>query len=277
MEHQLRGSRVVPVNMKSIAKKPEMSSLRLPSPDPEPPSCSSLSAAAAAPADGRAELPPRILLIAREGQVRAVYEAALRQAGVEVEAVDSIEDFRGAVQHQAFNGIVIDIATKIKALSDHKDLVSGILSRFPVIQVNLAKDTQRIRALLYGRHERYGELTDLIRETCLTHPPRQFRTHARQPVHLNVLLATSRPFQNGQAIQTVTNDLCEAGCFIITSGRFQVGQTVWIRILELYDKAPIACMIHHKRKWGEAPVIPGIGVSFQSIRPSQVEDLRQWL
>jgi hypothetical protein len=263
--------------MESTTKKPEMPPTSLHLPDAEalrphqpPPGAENQAFAAADP-------PARILLIAQEGRVRAIYEAALRQTGVQVETVASIADFSGVVQEQAFSGIVIDIPTKIKALSDHKDLVSGILNRFPVIQVNLARDTQQIRALLYGRHERCGELADLVRETCLAHPARRLRTHPRQVVHLNLRLVTSLPWCSTRARRTVTGDLSEAGCFIVTSGRFQVGQTVWIQIRELCDQTPIACLIRHRRAWGEAPVLPGIGVSFETIRPAQVEALRQWL
>lgn len=215
------------------------------------------------------QLPPRILLVAQAGDACALYEAALLRSGVQVDTVASIEDFYGAVTHFAYNGIVIDISTKIKAMSDHKDLVYSILGRFPVIQANFDRRSGRIRALLYGQHQRTGPLEDLVREACWHSPPRKLRSEERKPLHYNVLLSTHREFDPQTQIRTVTMDVSPNGCFLFSSARFQVGARVWLRIMDLYDKTPISAIVRHKHKWGQALVVPGIGVEFESIKDSQ--------
>jgi hypothetical protein len=229
------------------------------------------------PANKGSDLDPcaRILLIAQEGPARALYERVIREVGAMVDTVASIGDFQGAVTNAAYNGIVIDIPTKIQALNRHKDLVSSILDRFPVIQVNQAKTTGRIRALLYGRHERQGQLPDLIRETCLQGAPRRFRADKRRDIHFNLLLARRRDFDPGAIERTVTLNISPGGCFIYTTARYQKGQRVWIRILEMYDKTPIACEVIHKRKWGHEMAIPGIGVRFDALTEAQRRALAQ--
>ena len=213
--------------------------------------------------------PPRLLLLAQPGEACSCYETALHGIGVLVDTVASIDTFFNAVTHFAYNGIVVDIPTKIKALSDHKDLVNSILGRFPVIQVNIDRNSGRIRALLYGHHERTGCLENLVRETCWHSQPRKLRAEERKPLNYNVLLSTTHQFDSRTLIRTVTIDVSSNGCFLFSSARFQVGQRVWLRIIDLYDKTPISGIVRHKRKWGEAMVIPGIGVEFETISESQ--------
>lgn len=216
-----------------------------------------------------ARLPPRILLVAQPGDACTLYETALQRSGVQVDTVAAIDTFYSAVTHFAYNGIVIDIPTKIKALSDHKDLVYSILGRFPVIQVNIDPRMRRIRALLYGQHQPTGELEDLIRQHCWHTPPRKLRSEERKPLHYNVLLSTQRQFDPQTLIRTVTMDVSLNGCFLFSSARFQIGARVWMRIMDLYDKTPISGIVRHKRNWGEALIVPGIGVEFESIKAGQ--------
>ena len=228
------------------------------------------SAAEACRAD---EARPCILLIAQKGAARDLYRRDIRRTGARVDTVASIEDFQGAVTHSAYNGIVIDIATKIQAMNRHKDLVGSILDRFPVIQVNQEKASGRIRALLYGRHTRQGALRELIREACLSSPPRRFRADKRYHIHFNLLMARSRNFESAETERTVTLNVSSGGCFIITSARFQQGQRIWVRLTDLYDKTPIACDVIHKRDWGTEMAIPGIGVCFKSMTEAQARAL----
>lgn len=224
--------------------------------------------------DGATERRPvRILLVAQPGDACTQYEQAIRRTGALVDKVASIDAFFGAVTHFAYNGLVVDIQTKIRALSDHKDLVFSILDRFPVIQVNFDRRSDRIRALLYGHHEQTGALDDLIREACWHSPPRKLRSEERKPYHYNALLSLSPRFDPETLIRTVTMDVSRKGCFLFSSARLQVGARVWIRIVDFYDQTPISCIIRHKRKWGEAMVIPGIGVAFETIADSQREAL----
>lgn len=216
---------------------------------------------------------PRILLVAQPGEACGLYEAALHRAGVQVDTVASIDAFYGAVTHHAYNGLVVDIPTKIKALSDHKDLVYSILERFPVIQVNRDRRTGCIRALLHGQHERTGPLEELIRDACWNSPARKLRSEERKRLHYNVLLSTKPRFDPQTLIRTVTMDVSPSGCFLFSSARFQLGARVWIRIMDLYDKTPIRCVIRHKRRWGEAMAIPGIGVAFETISDRQRQAL----
>ena len=222
-----------------------------------------------AAASGITRLPPRILLVAQPGEACTICEATLHRTGVQVDTVASIDTFYKAVTHFAYNGIVIDIPTKIKALSDHKDLVYSILGRFPVIQVNFDRQSGRLRALLYGHHERTGDLEDLIREACWHSPPRKLRSEERKPLHYNVLLSMHPLFDPLTLIRTVTMDVSLNGCFLFSTARYQLGARVWLRIMDLYDKTPISGIVRHKRKWGEAMVVPGIGVAFETIKESQ--------
>jgi hypothetical protein len=74
-------------------------------------------------------------------------------------------------------------------------------------------------------------------------------------------------------IRTVTMDVSSNGCFLFSSARFQLGGRVWLRIIDLYEKTPISGIVRHKLKWGEAMVVPGIGIEFETITESQRQSL----
>jgi hypothetical protein len=116
-------------------------------------------------------------------------------------------------------------------------------------------------------------LEDLIREACWDSPARKLRSEERKPLHYNVLLSTTSEFDPRTLIRTVTMDVSSNGCFLFTSARFQLGGRVWLRIVDLYDKSPISGIVRHKRKWGEAMVVPGIGIEFETITESQRQSL----
>ncbi|MDJ0719989.1 MAG: PilZ domain-containing protein [Desulfobacterales bacterium] len=212
---------------------------------------------------------PRILLIVQQGAARDRYRREILETGACIDTAASIEEFQGALTQSAYNGIVIDIPTKIQAMNRHKALVHSILERFPVIQVNQEKGSGRVRALLHGRNSRQGELQALIREACLSRPPRRLRARQRHAIHFNLLLMRERHPEADGIERSVTINISPDGCFLYTTGRFREGLRVWIRILEFRDQTPIACEVIHHRPWGDTMTIPGIGVCFQSITDAQ--------
>ena len=216
---------------------------------------------------------PRILLIVQHGAARDRYRREIGRTGAQIDTAASFTEFQGALTQSAYNGIVIDIPTKIQAMNRHKALVNSILERFPVIQVNQEKGSGRIRALLHGRNRRQGELQALIREACLDSPPRRLRATQRHAIHFNLMLWRARHSEADEIERSVTINVSQGGCFIYTTARFHKGQPVWIRIMELDDKSLIACEVVHRRQWGDAMTIPGIGVCFQSMTDAQAHAL----
>jgi hypothetical protein len=215
----------------------------------------------------------RLLLIAQQGMARRAYESALNARGMVVDTVSDIDSFFRAVTHTAYNGVLVDIPTKVLALKNHRDLVNSILSHYPVIQLNIERVSGRIRALRLGHTEDSGTLEDLLTADTLLPLPKRFRGRRRQKRHYNVLVSETPEAAQTGAFQSVTVDLSEEGCFLFYAGKQDLPDTLWLRFLELTDPEPILVSVRRRIRWGESMRIPGVGVKFVLLSESQRGEL----
>lgn len=198
---------------------------------------------------------------------------ALADIGIATDVVSDIESFYQAVTLTAYNGVLVDIPTKVLALRDHQDLVHSILSHYPVIQLNIDRDTGRIRALRLGGRETRGTLEELLAKDRLLPEPRCFREYRRQKLHFNVLLSLTGDFTPGTAIRTVTLDVSEGGCFLYYDADRPLPERIWLKFVDLSDTRPIAAAVRSWNRWGESLKIPGVGVEFVGIPKSQLREI----
>ncbi|MFZ7127951.1 MAG: PilZ domain-containing protein [Desulfobacterales bacterium] len=219
--------------------------------------------------------PPRLLLIAQEGQARQVYASALDDIGISVDVVSDIESFYHAITHTPYSAILVDIPTKILALKDHQDLVHSILSHYPVIQLNIDRYTGRIRALRLGQHQTGGSLGELLSADYLLASPVLFREHRRQKLHFNVLISDSLRFEPDKVVRSVTIDVSRGGCFLYYADDRPLPDRIWIRFNELSDPSPIGAKIRNRIPWGDSMRIPGVGVQFEVIGENQLEEIEE--
>jgi hypothetical protein len=95
----------------------------------------------------------------------------------------------------------------------------------------------------------------------------------RKVVHFNVLLSYDEPIGEKALERTVTINISKGGCFLFSGRDWSNTPKAWFIINELQDKTPIAGDIRWTVEWGKQMTIPGIGLSFKHIKPSQLEKL----
>jgi hypothetical protein len=220
----------------------------------------------------------KLLLVAESGMARDAYRDELFKLGVEVDCISDPDGMEGQLCDVPYSGILVDVPTMIRSESTNKGRVSSVMDRFPVLRLLYNGDRGGIRGLSHGGTVRDNKsLKSFVLNECLTFSPRTIRRSRRSDLVLNVLLAADADDFGKRHERTVTVNVSEQGCFVYSTGEWEDDQTAWMVVNELDDKTPIGLHVHWARFWGEMTRIPGIGTSYSSIQPGQLEQIRHLL
>ncbi len=214
----------------------------------------------------------RVLLIAREGEAREKYQEAITGLGVEVVAVSSLKKTDSARMDLSYQGVIIDMRTKIEILKDENELVYTALRKFPVAHLNLKSKTGEIR-VFYPGQKAGATLDDFVNRECRPFTPRILSFCLRKQIHFNVILSKNKEFSDEHREKTVTVDISGGGCFVFSVRDWKPGDLAWLSIKELHDNTPICGLVRWCREWGERMQAPGIGLKFKEITESQAKEI----
>ncbi len=215
-----------------------------------------------------------VLLIAREGAQRDQYLAALRETGVQVTVASSLKKLSKDVADRLYHGVLVDLATKIRAISEDKEFIYSILGNFPMAQLKLERKTGKISVFLYGQR-RGGFIEEFLYKECLSFKPRKFRYHVRKQIHFNVMFIDAPEPDSGKNARSITMNVSKGGCFIFSAGPFERGDEIRFVLKELSDHTPISGVIRYRIAWGDAMRVPGVGVEFTDIKEEQLNEIAE--
>jgi hypothetical protein len=220
----------------------------------------------------------KILVLAGSPETRQSFLTALENLDLPFDVAFSVSEMRQKLLHTPFNGVILDVLTMVRASQKEKLFIQEISELYPTLRVRWDSRSERIRGLVFGRSLDGDDLVgDFLEKCCRPWPARTCREDRRLPLHFNALLSSDREFRKEDVEKTVTLDLSEGGCFLISGRSWQKGNLLWVRFRELTDPAPIRAEIRRYRPWGEGMVIPGIGIRFEEIRPGQLQEIRRHL
>lgn len=216
----------------------------------------------------------RILLIAREGEVRKKYLEAITALGVEAVVVSSLKMTDSALMDISYHGVVVDMRTKVAILKDDKELVYTALRNFPVAHLHFKSTTGEIRLFYPGQKAR-STLEDFVNRECSRFTPQVLRSYVRKRIHYNVVLSENREFSAERCEKTVTVYISAEECFVFSVKDWKPGDSAWLTIKELGDNTPICALVRWCVKWGEEMRVPGIKLKFTEISESQTQKIRE--
>lgn len=215
----------------------------------------------------------KVLLVCQESEAKQAYLRELEATAAEVDVAASFGEVLKGMADTAYQGVVIDLITSIKASKEEKGLLHEILEVFPVLQVRWDGDSRSIRTISSGKASGASSLAEFITVQCKPFTPRTIRNSPRRPLNFNVLICREESMQRDLMERTVTINVSKRGCFLFSAEDGTDGGNVWLTINELEDKTPIVGVVRWSVKWGRAMVMPGIGVAFESITPRQTDEL----
>ncbi|MBW1782167.1 MAG: PilZ domain-containing protein [Deltaproteobacteria bacterium] len=215
----------------------------------------------------------RIVLVSMEGEARQAYLDALKPFGVEVDTVSSFRELRRLMTDNFYNGVMLDLKTKIKGQKEDEELAYEILEQFPMAQLKYEEKTGSIGALYYVQSGESRTLDKFINEECRTFKARPIRSSVRKEVNFNVIISKTGDFSDDSCERTVTIDVSMGGCFIYSTGNWKASNSVTFLIKELSDSRPALGEVRWVNPWGKAMQIPGIGVKFEDIGENQLKEI----
>ena len=214
----------------------------------------------------------RILLIAQAGDVREKCRRALADLGAEVVCTEAFKLLDERSSQLEYNGVVVDLQTKIRALKEDRENVYRLLGQFPIAQVLLDQKTGDIRAH-FASHLPGVTLGKFVKNECAQFAPRKFRLHIRKRIHYNVILGKTERFEEDLSERSVTIDVSIGGCFVYSVREWKMDMDAWLTIKELKDPTPIRGVVRRAVAWGERKQIPGVGILFVDISREQVRQI----
>ncbi len=215
----------------------------------------------------------RVLLISGRQEAQEKYREALEKYGVQVVTTSSFKRLPGEAAEFRFHGVAVDLPTKIRALAKDREFIYKILGKFPIVQLKLNNKTGEIRTFQEGVDEG-DSLEVFIKRARLVANPKKFRYHPRKPIHFNVILSRENEFVEENDERSITMNVSEDGCRILSVQKWEPGGNVWLVINELSDKTPVRGKVRHTVSWGAAMTAPGIGLEFEDITEEQARELR---
>lgn len=221
----------------------------------------------------------RILLVAREGEARTAYLAALDRLGVEYDALTSFTDIPALAGDKEYNGLLLDILTLVRAKKDEKPIAYECINYYPSARIKWDARSRRMQLFSFdsaSADDTETALETFIEQRCKKFPRRRVRKFTRKEIVLNVRLGRGAVTVAESGERTFSVNVSATGAFIHTVETFLKGEVVWLRFKELFGGIPVAGEVCWRQAWGERRVIPGIGVRLL-LDEDQAAELRRLL
>lgn len=218
---------------------------------------------------------PRILIVVSNAEAGKAYTQALSDIGASYDIVPSFYEMSAMAMENAYNGLIIDIVTLVRCSKEEKVIAYECINLYPVLRVKweAKHKTIQLSPLEQSFSPDAESALNLFMQRCRSFPARPLRKHKRKHVNLNALLSADREFAAPGTEKTFTVSICEGGVFLHTMRSFEVGETVWLRFVEL-NHAPISATVRWVLEWGESRSIPGIGLQFRELSEHQLKEIQ---
>jgi len=182
-----------------------------------------------------------------------VYRKELSRLGAEHDWVTTLSDIREQLSQAAYQGVLIDLSSRIKAKSSDREFAQELESYFPTTNIRLHPDTKEVICISPNWTKiTFEEFIDIH----IKLPPRMIRQFPRKEICLNVLL-----IHKGRERKVNTVDFSASGCFIWDSGELNPGEQVRLIIRGQEDR-PIDGSVIWCRHWGKEHRPCGYSVKF---------------
>lgn len=215
----------------------------------------------------------KVALVATQKADIEIYLKHLVRHDVEIQVTASFKQLEDFLAKEPYNGIIVDLKTKLSLPREEKELAYQLLEHYPVLQSRVIPHSNRLQIMPFGKAQKDVSLEGFLNEQCPDFPARKIRSAIRRRIHFNVLLSRNGNFSVEDLERTVTLNVSRDGCFIVTGSNWSKQASVPFIIKELEVKTPIVGEIRWSIPWGQCSKIPGIGIKFEDIQPSQHREL----
>jgi len=198
-----------------------------------------------------------VLVVAYDDKSRAAIAASAQSLGVSVFGCASFCEAQEAALSGAFRGILVDLATMVKAKDEEKVIAHTLTGIYPPLRVK-SMGSMLIPMIMAGDAKQDKSLSDFFTKTCAVFTARTLRSHRRKELCVPTSIGTRHGF---------TLNISRSGVFIVDMEpeRFSVGQEITVRFLVAPDHEFTAELtVVRLQSWGERRP-PGMGMQFKRV------------
>jgi Tfp pilus assembly protein PilZ len=215
----------------------------------------------------------KIVLAVNNEFVRKRYLKSLKKYPAQFDTVSSLGELYNVLTKTAYNGIMLDVPTKIMATADERIIVQEAMSTYPVCICNLDAESDEIKIMLNSDQHAKDKLEYFVKEQCATFPARKIRKSSRFDHPFKALLINDAGQSEKTGEKTITVNVSNNGVFLYGVQDKKNGDVVTFIIKDLDDKAPISGVVRWCTQWESSSRIPGYGIEFSQIKPGQVQQI----
>ena len=198
-----------------------------------------------------------VLVVDYDEKSLAAIAASAQSLGVSVVGCASFSEAQEAALSGLFRGILVDLATMIKAKDAEKVIAHTLTGIYPPLRVK-SMGSMLIPMIMAGDAKQDKSLKDFFTKTCAAFTPRRLRSNKRKELCVPTSIGTRRGF---------TLDISWSGVFIVDMDpeRFSLGQEVTASFLVTPDLEFTAELtVVRLQRWGERRP-PGMGMQFKQM------------
>jgi CheY-like chemotaxis protein len=216
----------------------------------------------------------RTIVVADTEILRDLYQSLVRDLGIPCDTAANFHELYQILQETPYNGLLVDLATSVRASATEKNLLHELQQFYPVLRMRWDEQLQRLRCQIYGAMAGSNmTVQTFVDSYCRTFPARRVRREKRYPLHLNVLISPDNKFHPDKTERSTTLNVSRSGCALLTTREWQISRKIWLKILEMEDQTPLSAEIRRWTSWGTPLVLPSIGVKFISLTKAQQKQL----
>jgi len=217
----------------------------------------------------------RLILVCKEGPARQAYLREATSIGIAADPVATFGELFKAMITTAYQGVMVDLVTSVRASREEKGIAQEILDVFPLIQLRWDPETNNIHTISCGTAVGSNTLAHFVAQECQPFKPRAIRINVRKGINFNILMSNQEEMDQANTERSVTINASKEGLFLFSCQDWSNTPNVWFVINELTDKTPIVGEIRWRQPWNKDMVIPGIGIKFKQITKQQLNELTE--
>ena len=195
-----------------------------------------------------------ILVISYDEKSLAALVASLKPYDARAIPCSTFCEAEGHALSCACSGVLVDLATIIKAKAEEKIVAYTLVGFYPTLRVK-TMGAMLIPMAMAGDAKQDKSLNDFLTKTCAAIIPRRLRSNKRKDICIPTFIGNVRGF---------TLNISWGGVFIadMNPERFSVGEEIIVTFPEF--GLEVACIVARIQSWGQRRP-PGIGVKFKLI------------
>lgn len=195
-----------------------------------------------------------ILVVSYDEKSRKSLTASVLPYDVPVAACSTFCEAEDLALQGLYRGILVDLATMIKAKSEEKIVAYTLAGFYPTLRVKTV-GTMLIPMSMAGETKQDKNLNDFITKTCAQFTPRRLRAFKRKDVSLSTTINMERGF---------TLNVSWSGMFVadMYPEKYSIGDELTVTLPE-FDKH-IEVVVARTQSWGQRRPA-GIGVKYKFL------------